>query len=278
MKGTRLLFRLTCAALLAGLLAPLATAKKLTPEAVTAFHRYVALTEQRMAADVSTGRFLWIEGLPAGQREAAYARLQRGEVVIERLETRDSGQRAVPVPDGMIHHWLGVVFIPGASLAKTIAFLQDYDNQYKNYAPEVERSKLLSRSGNDFKIYLRLRRKKVVTVVLNTEYVVHYAILGGDRATARSYSTRIAEVQNAGQQDEAEKPVGNDDGFLWRLNSYWRFWEKDGGVYVQLEAISLTRDIPAGLGWLVHPFITSIPKESLAFTLGRTGEALCCRP
>src|SRR5205085_2467415 len=82
----------------------------------------------------------------------------------------------------------------------------------------------------------------------------------------RSISTRIAEVENADKPDGPEKPVGNDDGYLWRLNSYWRFYEHDGGVYIQLEAISLTRDIPTGLGWVVSPFVTSIPKESLAFT------------
>jgi len=81
-------------------------------------------------------------------------------------------------------------------------------------------------------------------------------------------------VENAGKPNEAEKPVGDDDGFLWRLDSFWRFAERDGGVYLQLEAISLTRDIPAGLGWLVGPFVTSIPKESLEFTLTRTREAL----
>ena len=254
---------------------PLAAAKKLRPETVAAFDHYVALAEQRMSADVEEGPFLWFEGLPANQRETDSARLHKGEVVTQKLESLDQGH-IVSVPDGLIHHWIGAVFIPGVNLAKTLAFLQDYDNQYKFYAPEVERSKLVSRNGNDFKIYLRLRRKKVITVVLNTEYDVRYSFPGTGRAIARSYSTRIAQVDNAGQKDEAEKPVGDDDGFMWRLNSYWRFLEKDGGVFVQLEAISLTRDIPAGLGWLVRPFITSVPEESLAFTLSRTRQGLCC--
>jgi hypothetical protein len=84
----------------------------------------------------------------------------------------------------------------------------------------------------------------------------------------------VAEVDGAGQLGELEKPIGDDSGFLWRLNSYWRFWERDGGAYVQLEAISLTRDIPDGLGWLIRPFVTSLPSESLVFTLNRTREAL----
>ena len=56
-------------------------------------------------------------------------------------------------------------------------------------------------------------------------------------------------------------------GFLWRFNNYCSLEERDGGTYIQCESLSLTRDIPSGLGWLVKPFVTSIPKESLEFTL-----------
>jgi hypothetical protein len=251
-----------------------ATAKQMKPETVAAFNEYVRLTEQRIAREENSGPFLWVDSAPPEQRDSVYARLRRGDVVTQQLQTLKNG-RAMSVPDGLLHHWIGVVFIPGAPLAKTVAFLQDYDQQHKFYAPEVERSRLLSRQGNDFHIYLRLRRKKVVTVVLNTEYDVHYRSLGNDRASARSYSRRIAQVQHADEREESEKPVGEDDGFLWRLNSYWRMWERDGGTYVQLEAISLTRDIPAGLGWLVRPFVTSVPEESLNFTLSRTRSGLC---
>jgi hypothetical protein len=71
-----------------------------------------------------------------------------------------------------------------------------------------------------------------------------------------------------------ELPPGQDHGFLWRLNSYWRFEERDGGVYVECEAISLTRNVPLGLGWLVNPIIRSLPRESLANTLWATREAV----
>jgi len=125
-----------------------------------------------------------------------------------------------------------------------------------------------------FKCFLRLRQTKLLTVVLDTQYDVHYARLDSTRAYSRSYSTRVAEVESAAQPGEHEKPIGNDSGFLWRLNSYWRFREGDGGVYVQLEALSLTRDIPDGLGWLIRPFLTSIPRGSLVFTLSRTREGL----
>jgi hypothetical protein len=250
-----------------------ASAEQLKPETVAAFNHYVELGERQM----SSTPFLHIDGLRAADRDAEFTRLKAGEVITERLQTRDEGQ-PISVPGGLIHHWIGTVFIPGVTLAQTLAFLEDYDNQYKFYTPDVQRSKLIERDGDHFRIFLRLRKTKVVTVILNTEYDVKYTGLDSERATSDSHSTRIAEVENAGKPNESEKPVGNDSGFLWRLNSYWRFQQRDGGVYVQLEAISLTRDIPTGLGWLISPFITSIPKESLVFTLTRTRQALVQKP
>ncbi|MBV8052783.1 MAG: hypothetical protein JOZ80_16470 [Acidobacteriaceae bacterium] len=235
---------------------------------MAAFNQFVQQRESQIAKESSVGPFLWIEGLPAAERKNDYELLNKGEVITQRMPAPEN------VAHGIIHHWLGTVFVPGTTLAKTVAFLQDYDNQYKFYAPDVQRSKLLQRNGNDFKVFLRLKKSKIITVILDTSYDVRYIPISADRAASYSHSTRIVEVENAGKSNESEKPVGNDSGFMWRLNSYWRFLQRDGGVYVQLEAISLTRDIPAGLGWLVKPFVTSIPKESIEFTLSRTRKAL----
>jgi hypothetical protein len=252
--------------------APVTFGEELKPETVAAFDHYVRLSEQRMVGEEQSGAFLKIDSLPAADGDVR-ARLKNGEVAIDRLETRDNG-RAIAVPGGLIHHWMGSAFVPGATLASTIAFLQDYDNQAKYYSPDVERSRLIAHNGNNFHVFLRLRKHEIITAVLDTDYDVTYRSLGQDRAACRSVSTRIAEVENPGEKDESEKLVGNDSGFMWRLNSYWRFQQRDGGTYVQLEAISLTRDIPAGLAWLIAPFVTDIPKESLEFTLQRTREGL----
>jgi hypothetical protein len=248
-------------------------AEELRPETVVAFTHYVDLTEQRMSDGHSGSAFFQIDALPPQERNRDYVGLKKGEVISQKLETLDGGH-AIPVPNGLIHHWTGIVFIPRTTLARTLAFLQDYDNQARFYAPDVQRSKLLARDGDEFKVFMRLRKTKVVTVILDTEYDIHYIHLDAGRAASRSYSTRITEVQNAGKADESEKLPGLDSGFMWKLNSYWKFLERDGGVYVQLEAISLTRDIPTGLGWMVRPFVTSIPQESVNFTLSRTREAL----
>ncbi len=261
------------AAIAAMLLSPLLGAETLKPETVAAFDHYVALSERRMAGEVRSGPFLRIDGLREKDRAATLAQLKDGETVVERLETLDQG-RKIEVPGGMIHHWAGTVFIPGATLAQTIASLQDYDNRHKYWAPAVERSRLIERDRDHFKMFMRLREKKIITVVLDTDYDITYTAAGPDREICRSVSTRIAQVENDGQPDEYEKPVGNDSGFLWRLNTYWRLEQRDAGTYVQLEAISLSRGIPTGLAWLIGPFVTSFPKESLEFTLSRTRQAL----
>jgi opacity protein-like surface antigen len=251
-----------------------AQAVELKQNTIDAFNRYVRISEARMQSELRANqRFLWVDGLGSTEHAAALQRFRNGEVVIDQVQVLDDGKK-IEVPDGMIHNWIGTVFIPGATLKQTLAFLQNYDRHQDFYKPDVVRSKLISHQGNDFKIFYRLKKKKVITVVMNTDYDVQYFPISPTREWSRSYSTRIAQVENPGQKDEHEKPVGNDSGFMWRLYSYWRFEQKDGGTYVQCEAISLTRDIPTGLGWLVSGFVQSIPRESLQFTLARTREGL----
>jgi hypothetical protein len=252
---------------------------ELKPPTVEAFERYVKATEARIEKELSRpGTFLYVDGLPGPRRAQVRAMLRRGEILMERLETRDASGREMTAPDALIHHWLGAVFIPGASLQQTLDLVQDYDHHQDIYKPEVVRSKLLVRNGSDFKIFYRLRKKKfVVTMTYNTDHDVHYFPVDATHCHSRSYTTRIAEVEDADTPQEREKPVGHDRGFLWRLYSYWRFQERDGGVYVECESVSLTRDIPLAVSWLVKPFVADIPKESLQMTMGSTRYAVLAR-
>jgi hypothetical protein len=249
---------------------PPAGAAELRPEAAQGFDQSVRLTEMRMQGELEPGGvFLWADGLPEPRRSEAYARLQRGEVISARLQTPDpSGHSSTP--GALIHHWVGTVFIPGASLAQVLAVVEDYDRHSEYYKPEVAQSKKVEQSGDDFKVHYRLRKKKVITIILDTDYRVHRHLIDASHAYSNSYSTRITQVEDAGEPDEHELPVGKDGGYLWRLNSYWRYFDSGSGVYVQCEAVSLTRDIPTGLNWLVGPFVQSVPKESLEFTLEST--------
>ena len=231
---------------------------QLKPDAAAAFDRYIATAEQRIAAEqTSVDPFLRLNSLPAAQRSGFTARLRQGEVMIETV-----GTTPVDVPGGMIHDWVGTAFVPRASVAQVLALVQDYDHLARYYHPDVQASRLIARHGDDFRIFMQLRKHKVVTVVLDTEYDVHYGRLDPQHWFSTSRSTRV---------DEAG---GGDHGFLWRLYTYWRFVEVRDGVIVQCEAISLTRDIPTGLGWVIGPFVTKIPRESLEFTMTATRRAL----
>lgn len=249
-----------------------------SPQTVKAFEAYVAKAEGRIAQErKSTQTFLSLDSLSAAKRNETVDRLRSGEIVILRQENDRQGNAPVEIhdaliPGGLIHDWTGVVFIPGATVEQVLAVVQDYDHMTRYFAPDVMQSRLISRSGDDMRVFMRMRKQKVITVVLDTEYDVHYGRIDAAHQFSFSRSTRVTEVANAGAADE--HAVVQDHGFMWRLNSYWAFEQADGGVYVECEAISLTRDIPAGLGWLIGPFVNSIPRESLEFTLSRTKAAL----
>ncbi len=247
--------------LVIGMAAPALTAE-LSPAAVDGFNRYTQFTKQHMYDQIQHGHFLWVDTLPAAERDAAYKQLQQGKILTQQQETKDNG-REIKTPDAMIHDWVSVIFVPGVNLRQVKAFFQDYDNMDKYYGPEVARSKLLSRRGEHFRIYMRMYVKKVLTLVVNTTHEVQYKQLDSKHLISISHATRIAEVENAGTPKEHELPVGNDHGLLWGTKSYWRAEEKDGGVYVQCETVTLTRDIPAGVKPLVEPFVNSAPKEFL---------------
>ncbi|HWQ52489.1 MAG TPA: hypothetical protein VN442_02315 [Bryobacteraceae bacterium] len=249
--------------LFAGLVAGQTTAAtaELQPATVQAFDSYIRAAEAAMQPHSA---FLWVDQDPERVKQ-----VRAGQVLSQPWAKRAE----TSVPSGLIHDWMGAAFIPGVTLDRTLAMVQDYDRHAKIY-PEVIASKLLSRNGGDFKVYLRLLKKKVLTVVLNTQHDVRYTRVSPQRVSSRSYSTRITEVENAGKPGERELPPGRDHGFLWRLYSYWRFEERDGGVYIECRAISLTRSVPTGLGWLVEPIIRNLPRESLAGTLTATRGSL----
>lgn len=212
-----------------------------------------------------------MDALPQNEKNQDHSKLRRGEVVVQ---NRCPASACSLVPGALIHDWVGLVFVPGASMSKALAVLQDYDHDAEYYPAQVVKSRLIGKSENEFHVYLRLKQVEVITVVLDTEYDIRYSRLDDSHAYSRSYSTRIAEVENADTPRERVVSAGNDHGFLWRLNSYWRFYEVDGGVYIQCEAISLTRGVPTGLGWLIGRFIEKIPAESLRSTLSETRTAV----
>jgi hypothetical protein len=179
-----------------------------------------------------------------------------------------NGKSPHPVTDGMIHDWSAAVFVPKAKIERAIEVFQNYA-AYKNvFAPEVVESKLLEKNNNHWKAFLRLKRKKVLTAVLNSEYDVEYRPLGDGRWAILSRSTKMSEVDG-----ERELPPGEGHGYLWRLNAYWLLESRPGGLYMECRSISLTRDVPRGLGWAIGPIVANLPKESLQATVEAAARA-----
>jgi len=246
-----------------------APAAKPSPATAKAFDDYVAAAEPKIRTEEREATTF------NNVRDRDEGALARGGVVVEALGPAGNG--AVEVPEGMIHDWSGTIFLPGVTLDDVLAVVQDYDRSARYYAPDVMASKLIGRDGDNFRIALRLRERKMVTVVMDSEYDVRYGRLDEDHEFSWSRSTRIAEITDAGGPHERALSDAESHGYMWRLNSYWRFSKVSDGVVVQCEAISLTRNVPAGLGWLVGPFVREIPRESLETTLKQTREAVTTR-
>jgi hypothetical protein len=238
---------------------------QLGPQTLHALETYTRDAEQEMNRTLHQRHFLWCDAEPERMK-----RVSAGEIPAEFWV----GRGPLKVASGLIHDWVGAAFIADRTVKDAIALVQDYANHKVLYQPEVLDSKVLEHTGNDFKIYLRLLKKKVITVVLDTEHDVHYQPITGNRWFCRSHTTRIAEVENPGSPEEIVLPADAGHGFLWRLYSYWKFQEKKGSLYIECRAISLTRDVPFGLGWLIEPIIQNLPRESLIRTLECTRRGL----
>jgi hypothetical protein len=263
---------LVCFALLQAAARP-AGAAELKPITLAAYNQYVAARDAQFDEEVTHDPFLWCDAQPEQRRKALFAQLQRKDVVIEHMELLQSGKK-FSVPGGMVHHWLGIVFIPGAKVDSVLRVVEDYDHHSTYFAPEVVRSKLLSHEDGHFVSLLRFHKKHILSVTVDSVHDAVYRTLGPTRAVSRSRTTRVQEVENAGEKDERLLPEGDDHGFFWRMNTYWKFEEKDGGTYVQCESVTLTRNIPLLLKPIIEPFVTSVPRESLVGVLTHTRSAV----
>lgn len=238
---------------------------KLKPETVREFDKYVnaseASMEKRWSGELP---FLFMDEQPADKAGA-----RSGDVFIRQLSPK-GGRK---VSGGIIHDWSAGTFIKGATLEQATSLITDF-NRHKKVYPEVVESYVKLRNGNVSRGFLRLAKKKVLTVVLNSEYEVRTTQISPTRAYTVSHSIKINEIDDAGTKTERELPAGEGHGFLWRLNAYWRFEATPEGVYAECQAITLTRDVPSGLAWMINPFIQDMPRESLRNTLEATRAAL----
>jgi len=249
--------------------APYCSAARLTPPAARAFDAYIANLETRLAAQHARPE-TYLGILEGGVVTAAQAEEPQRPGTVH-IEPVHGG--TWPVNGGLMHHWRAAAFVPEASSQDMLALLRDPNHLSHYYAPEVVASRGLS-AGPTTTSLIRFKKQKIVTVVLDAEFEGRSGIVGGNRGYSFSRSTHIWQVDDPGTPHEHRRPEGDDDGFLWRLNSYWSILQTSDGLLIECEAVSLTRGIPAGLGWLIAPIIESLPRESLQFTLNATKNAL----
>ena len=228
-----------------------------SPAAVAAWSAYVATVEARYAAPSPANFFALDLRRVASWRD----RTIKGDVPMVEVDPPDA-------PDAKIHHWAGAIYIPKTTVAAVVKRMQEYAGREMEFYQEVKASKLLERSGDRLKVFMRLERDAgIVSAVYNTEHAVEYRTLNAARAMSRSTSVKIAELEKTGTPDERELPAGHDRGFLWKLNAYWRFEQAGDGVLIECESVSLSRGVP----WLVRPIaspiVNRIARESLDRTL-----------
>jgi hypothetical protein len=239
-----------------------------TPAAVAAFNVYTQSVESRLNQQHrSAGAFVV---LPDSDPVSEATRLRRGELIIERL-TPSTGAE---VSGSLLHHWRGAAFVPGAKAQDFERLTQDFTAYPQYFAPQVLRAALIARNGDRMQASMRVRQQHLIPVVMDTGYDITYGRLDSQHGYSSSRSTRIAEIGSPGTSSERALNADEEHGFLWRLNTYWSYEEQDGGLYLQIEAVSLTRSIPRGLGWAIRPYAESIPRDSLEFTLRSTCNAL----
>jgi hypothetical protein len=246
--------------------APARIGAEAAPAAVAAFNSYIGTVESRLTQQHRQQSGFLALLTPAQDLEL---RLRRGELIVERITPS-----ATDMPGAMLYHWRGTAFAAGAKAADFERLMKNFNAYPRHYAPQVMQAKVLAQDGDHFQASMRVRQKHVITVVMDTDYDVVFGRLDARHGYSISRSTRIAEVDAPGTNRERTLGPGEEHGFLWRLNTYWSCEERDGGLYMQIESVSLTRSIPTGLGWAVGPFVESVPRESLEFTLRSTREAL----
>ncbi len=235
-------------------------------EAISAFNAYVKAVESRLAQQHQSRNDFLTPPLTSQNEKL----LQQGELIIEPI----TPLTGTALPGALLHDWRGTAFVAGAKVADFERLMKDISAYPQHFSPEVLQAKVLKQQGDSLEALMRVRQRHVITVVMDTTYDITFGRLDEHHGYSLSRSTRISEIASPGSSSEHALSPDEEHGFLWRQNTYWTYEERDGGLYMRIESISLSRSVPSGLNWIIQPFIEKIPRESLEFTLRSTCDAL----
>ncbi len=249
----------------------LAGAIDLQPLTLKAWNEYVQAADARMQERAQgRGPFLWVD-----ESEPRKARVLRGEVVVAPTGSRGSHG----VPNGLIHDWVGAAFIPHATIAGLYRVVHDYDRYKDFFAPVVAESKSLHCTENDQEFSMVWQHKILfINAAMQGRYQAHDVMVDSHRGYNIADASEVREIEDYGQAAQRMLPPDTGNGFIWRMHSIARYEERDGGVYLEIEALALTRDIPASLRLMVSPVVNHLSVNSLTTTLKQTRDAVKAAP
>jgi hypothetical protein len=209
---------------------------------------------------------LWVDQVPE-----RLDHVHAGEIVVASV----GPQIPKAVPSGLIHDWIGTAFMPNTRLQDVLSAVHDYGNYGDYYKPTVVKSKLLGTDGSCDRYSMRVVNKEAVAeTALDMEYETCYFQTDERRWYSITHTTRVQEIRHYGKSSEQILPPNQGSGYIWRLYSIARFEERDGGVYVEVEAIALSRDIPVAVRWMVNPVVRRVSRNSMLISLRQTQEAV----
>jgi hypothetical protein len=263
-----LLFRALAALTLAAISFPIAAdGATLKSETVTSWDNYLQTANANLQDRVRPGgSFLW-----TFENAERAAKVRGGEIVV----APESSQNPRKVPGGLIHHWIGAVFVPDIKLDDILAVTRDYDHYKKFFHPFVIESKAIAQTGSDDRFSMLLANRALFrTMALDANYAATNVRVDDSRFYSVSRTTRVQEVEDYGQPDECRKPEGEGAGYIWRLYSIARLEQRNDGVYFELEAIALSRDIPFAVRLVAEPIVRRVSRNSLLTSLQQTEQAV----
>jgi len=239
---------------------------KLKKQTLAAWDEYIHWVSFRSEMRAKQSPFLWISEVPPRQAE-----VHAGHIAVWRQATDQSTK----VPYGLIHDWMGAVFVPKATISEVLAVTRSYDHYAQIYAPAVVAARELSSLGPDDRFSMTLMHKALfVTAAVKGEYEAQYVQVDTDHWYSIARSTRLEAIQNFGQLDMRVLPEDQGPGYIWRLCNFARFEQSRDGVYIEMEALGLSRDVPFLLRWLIDPFIEQLARNSIYATLEETRKAV----
>lgn len=236
---------------------------ELKKETVEAWDQYLQVEKTRMV-DRAQSHFLW-----ADESQDRLRRVRAGEVVVAPVGHTPEG-----VPGGLIHHWVGAAFVQGAELDDVIRVVRDYDRYTEFYKPSVVDAKTISRKQEEDRFDVVVLDKAMFKKrAIDSEYESRFTQVEPGKVYSFAATTHVQEIADLTEGNPRKIPESESSGYIWRLSTITRFEERDGGVYIETEALALSRTIPGALHWVVDPIVRRVSRASIATSLEQTRDA-----